>query len=719
VGDCVLWDIVFTGIFLAQVLMAKSLSIPESSFQIHPVIPATDSGIAQIRSAMLDWKIWLKALVIIGAVLWIYFPVLNGGWLMDDDFYLYKNPLLNDPYRLWKAWFEPGSFIEYYPIEQSVQWAQWQLWHEDTFGYHLTNILLHAFGSLLVWRVLAKFHLRTAWLGGLLFAVHPALVESVAWMVELKNTLSLPPFLIAICFYIEYENHHREKDYYLALGSFVIAMLCKISMSPFPAVLLLYAWWRRGRIDWKDIKASIPFFLVSLALIVLTLWCGNAYASVHRMDVNFSSGDMLSRIALIGETFGVYLAIALCPFGLLPIYQRWPVDHPTLLHFLPWPVMGAILYWWWNQRATWGRHLLLGFGFFALNLAPFLGFIIASYMRFSWVMDHFLYIPIIGLIGLGVAFLDWKTRGLSPLGSFLVRGSGVLLAALLAWNSHMYAKKFVDAETLWKYTIARNSEAWPAYNNLGAIYLKEKVRYPEALELFEKALQLNPDYFEAHYNRGLTLERLKRPREAIDEYKEAVRLASGNVDARMLLAQSLQVEGDRFGAIEQFRIVESYAPTRADVHASMGSLLIQMGKFPEAADEFAETIELYPWAASPHNDLGNALYVMGQRDRAIAEYREALRLNPSFVEAHNNLAGALQDNGQLDGAIREFRTALQLDPASPNLHLNLARAQAQAGQRDEAIQEYEMALRLAPDNSAAKTELAALRASPAGKSPKK
>ncbi len=74
---------------------------------------------------------------------------------------------------MWKAWFVPGSFIEYYPIAQTVQWVQWQLWHEQTLGYHVTNVLLHAASALLLWRLLAKLGLRYAWLGGMLFAVHP------------------------------------------------------------------------------------------------------------------------------------------------------------------------------------------------------------------------------------------------------------------------------------------------------------------------------------------------------------------------------------------------------------------------------------------------------------------------------------------------------------------------------------------------------------------
>jgi hypothetical protein len=154
--------------------------------------------------------------------------------------------MTQSPTGLWSIWFEPGSQLDYYPIKASVQWLQWHLWGMDTLGYHLTNVVLHILSALLVWRLLSKFGLRLAWLGGLIFAIHPVQVESVAWIAELKNTLSLPPFLLAMCAWIDYEERGKAKDYFLALGLFLVAMLCKLTVVLFPLVILLYAWWRRG-----------------------------------------------------------------------------------------------------------------------------------------------------------------------------------------------------------------------------------------------------------------------------------------------------------------------------------------------------------------------------------------------------------------------------------------------------------------------------------------
>ena len=715
-GDYVLWDIVIAGMVFGASPMANSSSIPQRPSDIHPATWAAENEIARIGIALLDWKLWLKALGIVAIGLWIYWPVLRGGWLWDDDTLITDNHLIHDPAGLWKIWFHPTYLIDYLPLKVSVEWLEWHLWGKETLGYHLVNLGLHLTSALLVWRLFGKFGLKHAWLGGLIFVVHPVMVESVVWISELKNTLSLPPFLLAVCAYIDYQEHGRKKDYYLAVALFLAAMLCKATMVMFPAVMLLYTWWRRGRIGWRDLAASAPFFAISLAIGLITIWFLQYHAMAGQVP---KLGGFLSRLTCAGLAISFYFTKCVVPVGLMPIYPKWEVDAASFTQFLPWAYIVGVIAWLWTKREGWGRHALLGFGFFALNLAPFLGFIVASYMRFSWVMDHFLYIPIIGLIGLGVTYLDGKTRRLSPVAFVLGQCLGVALAGFLAWNSHRYAQIFVNGETLWNYTIAKNSEAWPAYNNLGAIFLKEKRNTPEALKLFEEALKLNPDYFEARYNKGLALDRLQRLPEAIEEYKEAVHVAPGSTEARMVLAKALQREGDFGGAIEQYRILQSYAPDKPEIHSALAALLIQMGRFPEAAEEFAEVIERYPEAASPHSDLGNALYLMGQHDRAIAEYREALRLNPDLVEARNNLAGALQHNGHLDEAIKEFGIAVGMDSSNPRLHINLARALAQKGRGDEAIHEYELALRLDPASMVAKTELAALRGSPAGKSAKK
>src|ERR1700677_4177319 len=270
---------------------------------------ARESSSAAARFFIAKLKPWLlarrvllaPAVVIYFSALWVYWPALDGGFIWDDTWYITINPLLQTWTGLWKLWFSPGSWIEYYPINGTLLWVPYQLWGEHTLGYHLVSLTLHITGALLVWRLLGQFGLRLAWLGGLLFAIHPAQVQSVAWICELKNTGSLPLAVLAISAWIDFEQSGRTRDDQCAFLLFFLSMLAKITMAPFPIVMLLYAWWRRGRVGAVDFKRAAPFLVVSLALVALTHHASVAYESQgHQQDVIISLGDPATYIARFG-----------------------------------------------------------------------------------------------------------------------------------------------------------------------------------------------------------------------------------------------------------------------------------------------------------------------------------------------------------------------------------------------------------------------------------
>jgi hypothetical protein len=494
----------------------------------------------------------LRALMIIAAGCWVFAPALRGDWLMDDDMYLTQNALLGDPARLWKIWFAPGSLIEYYPVEATVQAVQWHLWHLNTLGYHLTNLVLHLIGALLVWRLLDKFGLRFAWLGGFLFAVHPAVVESVAWISELKNTLSLPPFLLAMCVWIDYDAHRRSRDYFAALGLFLLAMLCKISMALFPFVMLLYAWWKRGRIGWSDLKSAAPFFAISLVLGATTLLAGDWFReSQLESAANPPIGNFLTHLELASGAAAFYFTKCVWPIRLLFIYPRWPVDAEAFFCVAPF-LAGAV--WFWTKRATWGRHALLGLGFFFLNLAPFIGLTSVTYMQFTWVMDHFLYLPIIGLIGLAIAALeDIEGKFTAPMCNVMGALTAIVVA-LLALGSHEYAETFIGPEALWSYTLAHNPGTYLAHNNLGNVLL-ETDRPAAAIAEYETALRLNPSMAEAYSNLAFALNETGHTSEAITNYEQALKFVPHFGIAQGNLADLLAHEGRVPEAIAHYQQV--------------------------------------------------------------------------------------------------------------------------------------------------------------------
>ena len=654
------------------------LQIPDSGF----------GPIGGLSSPARGVFIWIKAAAIMLAGSFASWTALHGQWLWDDPGEITGNLLLRNGAGLAKIWFAPPG-PDYLPLKSTVQWGCWHLWGDSATGYHLVNLGAHLLGALLFWRLLSKLGMRLGWLGGLLFAVHPLTVESVAWISELKNTLSLPPLLLALCAYVDFDKDTGKgrRHYIRSLAWFLAAMLCKSSAVMFPAVLLLYAWWRRGRIHRSDLKASIPFFAISAGLGLATVWF-QVYRSHGMLDI--PAAGILSRLAGAGLAIVFYLSKFILPAGLIPIYPRLPADPRWFLDFLPGCLCIACLGWIWIKRSAWRRTILFGFGCFLINLAPVLGFVPMSYLRISSVADHFAYLPILGLLGLATAGFHelGKRASLSRnlLGAFLDPAArwacAGLVVVILAMASHRYAGIFRDGEALWTYTLRQNPQSWTAADNLGNALATISGRQPEAIARYEEALRIKPGSFEAHNNLANALATIPgRLPEALAHYEEALRIKPGYAEA----------------------------------HNNLGFALAAIpGRLPEALAHYEEALRINPDLAEAHENLGFALAAIpGRLPEAVAHYEEALRIKPDSFEVHNNLAIALAAiPGRLPEAVSHYEEALRLRPDNAAIHLNLAVALLKLSGHDvEARGHLEAVLRLQPDNDKARKLLTGIRAS--------
>jgi hypothetical protein len=146
----------------------------------------------------------LAGAALVALVVVAYLPALRAGWVWDDDYYVTKNPTLGSVEGLRRIWFEIGAVPQYYPLVHTTFWVEHRLWGLRPVGFHLDNVLLHALGAVLLWRVLLVLELPGAWVAAALFAVHPMHVESVAWVTERKNVLSGVMYLAAGLSYLRY-----------------------------------------------------------------------------------------------------------------------------------------------------------------------------------------------------------------------------------------------------------------------------------------------------------------------------------------------------------------------------------------------------------------------------------------------------------------------------------------------------------------------------------
>lgn len=394
----------------------------------------------------------LQATILVAVGLWIFSPVLNGDWIWDDVTLVTENDTLRSLPGLGRIWFAAPA-TDYWPVTWTLLWIEWHLWGLHTLGYHLCSVALHLTSACLIWRLLHKLGLSWGWLGGLIFVTHPLVVESVAWISEIKNTLSLPFYLLSLLAFLNADEGKDPRGYGKSFLFYLLGMLCKSSVVMLPVVLLLYGWWRHGRVTWRDLCRMLPYFAVALILGLVTVYFQTSHYA--EIDVVRARG-FITRIIGAGAAIFFYVGKFILPTDLLPMYPRWSLNPPSLSHVLTVPLLVLTLLAIWTKRATWGRHALLGIGFFLINLLPVIGLCRMTWMNISWVADHLVYIPMIGLIGATVAGLEALHRSLSQAVRPYLLAAITALIFLMAWDSRGYAGMFINVQTLGTLKIQRD-----------------------------------------------------------------------------------------------------------------------------------------------------------------------------------------------------------------------------------------------------------------------
>ena len=573
---------------------------------------------------------WFFCLVLAVVTMLAYHPAWHGGVLWDDDAHI-GGPELRTLDGLRRIWFVPRTTQQYYPLLHTSYWLQQKLWGDSITGYHIVNLLLHIGCVVLVLRILRFLRIPGAELAATIFALHPVNVETVAWIAERKNTLSGVFALAATLWYLRFDENRSRQSYALALGLFLLGLLSKTAIVTLPLALLVIFWWKRGAISWRhNVVPLIPFFLFSAVAGVMTRWVeyGNIGYRARMLDLS-----LLDRCLIAGRAFWFYLWKLLWPSNLMFVYPRWEISAAVPWQYIfPLAVLVLLGILWSLRR--WSRTPLAGVLVYMVLLLPSLGFANIYFFLYSFVADHWQYLACLGIItpcASGIVLLATRLKSgyawLEP-GVTLVIG-GVLF--LLTWQQ---SRMYNNAETLYRTTIAHNPACWLAYDHLVDI-LYQANRIPEATNLFEDELRINPA--EAHYNLGYALLRKGRTSEAMDQYEQALRINPDYAEVHNNLASALVMTGRPSEAIDQCKEALRIDPTYAHAHNNLGNALAQTGRASEAIDHYQQTLRMNPNSADAHSNLGAALAQMGRIFEAIEELKAAVRINPDNIDARNNL----------------------------------------------------------------------------------
>lgn len=575
----------------------------------------------------------LQAGIIIILTFVCYIPAVRSGFIWDDPELITENPLIHAHNGLSLIWWTTGN-PDYFPLTSTSFWLEWRLWKNNPAGYHVTNVLLHALGSVLIWQVLKRLRIRGAWFAALIFAVHPVCVESVAWISEQKNTLSMVFYVLSLLLYLKFENHPRSVLYCLSVGAFLLALLSKTSVVMLPVVILLCVLWQRQRITRNDVLRSIPFFILSIILSVVTIWF-QYHRSIGAKMIPI--GGALDRLARAGKVIWFYIYKVLLPVNLMMPYPQWKVNVSYPVSFLLDLILICSFVVFWRYRRTWGRPLLFALGYFVITLFPVLGFFKMHYMVYSPVADHFQYVAMIGVIALlggVIAYLCDRLPN-SQLVTGIIGLVIIGIPSVLSWQQeHIYK----DGETLWTDNISRNPNSWVAYNNLGLVYFKKGL-YRQAMFDYNKSLEINATDDLTYNNRGVAFGNNGLYDEAISDFNRAIEMN----------------------------------PRLAMAYNNRGNAYYKTGLYDEAISDFNAAIDLNPWLAAAYYNRGVAYGKKGLYNQAILDYDKAIEINPGYAEAFLNKALDCEKIGRVRESIEAYQGFIQFAPPKYHSYIEQAR----------------------------------------------
>ena len=606
----------------------------------RPQLPERERREPRARALPQRWVSWLIPVLIVLVTSAAFLPALQNQFLRWDD---HKN-FLGNPYyrglgRIHLRWMWTTHLGHYIPLTWMTLGLDYVLWGMNPLGYHLTNLLLHAANAVLFYFVAFRILglglpdpgdrrqadlVLSAGFAALVFAIHPLRVESVAWVTERRDVLSGLFYLSAILIYLRTcERGERCRGWYwAAVGLFACALLSKSMVVNLPIVLLILDVYplRRlgGAIGWWSEPArrvyveKIPFVLLATAAAAIAVM---AQLSVHAA-ASLAQLSVPGRVAVSAYGLSFYLWKMVVPLNLSPLYPLSPIVNPWAMPFvLSYTMVLAI-----TAIALALRRRVPGlpaaWSAYVVVLLPVLG-IFQSGPQIA--ADRYTYLASLGWAILAGACLlfCWRISRTSTTGTpttLPIAGVAICVVAglgVLTWNQvHIWH----DSERLWTYTVAIHPNSSLAQFSLG-IVLSAQGKPTEAIEHFQKGLQLRPDEPSAHTNLGVALIQQGKLADAIEHFRQAVRIY----------------------------------PDDALAHTNWGSALIDLGKPSEAIEHFQQALRIHPDDALAHTNWGSALIDLGKPSEAIEHYSKALRITPGLAEAQNGLGQALAQEQRLKG----------------------------------------------------------------------
>lgn len=546
------------------------------------------------------------ALVLALAVVAVYYPVHRQPFAnYDDPDYVSDNVHVRSGLS-WTTvrWaMTARDAANWHPVTWISHALDVQLFGVTPSGPHDVNVLLHIVNALLLFWVLqrATGYVGRSWMVAALFALHPLNVESVAWIAERKNLLSVFFFLLALDSYRRYIEKPKLARYIIVAVLFALALMSKPVAITFPFVLLLWDYWPLGRIGLRRdlLWEKVPLLGLCGLSAVLTLnaqsvgGATSGYAFTMRLE-----NAVISYARYLGDLFWPTRLALFYPYPLKP-YSAIAVLGATVL-LLGISVAVAIA----HRR----RYLPIGWLWFLGTMVPMIGVIQVGTQAMA---DRYTYLPFIGLFIMLVWLVaDYTAQKALPITA--LRGAAVVVLVALAFLSHRQVSFWSDHVTLWTHTLEVTHDNWVAENNLGTALLK-----------------------------------LSRVEDAIPHFRRAAALFPDDPNSNLNIGTYEQMHGNLAAAIERYQFaanVSRNVRTKARAYNNLGYAYKDIGDLTSARESFQQAVKVDPLFAGAWISLGLVAQRLGDLPLATTAYSRATQINPSDF-GYLLLAGSLEQSG--------------------------------------------------------------------------
>jgi tetratricopeptide (TPR) repeat protein len=567
-----------------------------------------------------------------------YWGIWNAQFVYYDDPDYIQNNLHMRHGLTWDnvVWaFTSGEQANWHPLTWLSHLLDAQLYGiSNAAGHHVTALLLHASNAVLLF-LLFRVMTGAAWRSAVvaaLFAIHPAHVESVAWVSERKDVLSVFLGLWCLLAYVWYSRRPGVGRYLLVVLLFALGLMAKPMLMTLPFVLLLLDYWPLGRTQPKWLALEkLPLVLLAIASGVVTYEAQQRGGGVAADEVV----SLFARLKNVPVNYVGYLETIFWPARLAHLYPYAPAGILAAALALLLLLIVTVAVVWGARRGR--RYLAVGWFWYLGTLVPVIGFLQVGSHK---IADRYTYLPSIGIFllvvwGAAELLAFWRHRlvVLAPAAGIIV----VVCMTLTLFQSRCW----FSSEALHRHTLAVTTDNAVTANDLANV-------------LAMRAQELAPQ--------GRSVEAKRLREEAIRYYQEALRVQ----------------------------------PNFADAHNNLGNVLSDLGQIEESIRHYEFALKVNPQYAVAHYNLGNRLFALKRYDEAIAHYRQALELKTGYVDACIALGNVSLTLGRADDAVKAYQEALRFNPEHPIAYYDMATIFNMAGRPSEALGYCRQSVQYAP-----------------------